>query len=172
MTSKQFFLIALFSFLLFNSCTTEFFENSSQNPETELVEEQQFTDVDERLWTYFEDFENEAALRGIDLDLIDLEITGAIENITEDGVAGTCQYGAHLTHVTVDLPFWNRSSNLIREMVVFHELGHCALGRGHTETENANGVCLSVMNSGTTNCRLLYNQANRTFYLDELFLEL
>lgn len=130
-----------------------------------------YIDVDEDLWSHFQAFENEAAARNIHLNLVDLEITGVIENIQENGVAGTCQYGRHIHHVTIDRNFWNRSSSLIREMVVFHELGHCVLDRGHEESQNDNGVCLSIMNSGTTSCAVAYNQNNRDFYINELFSE-
>lgn len=128
-----------------------------------------FEDVDERLWVHFTNFEEEAAIRGLNFDLNELGITGVIENIPEDGVAGTCQYGQHIHHVTIDNNYWNRASFLQREFVVFHELGHCVLFRDHEEGQFTNGICRSIMRSGLGNCRDAYIQANREYYIDELF---
>jgi len=142
-------------------------------PSNQLIEEapaqESYPEVDRLLWPYFRAFEEEATRRDLDIDLRKLEITGVIDAIREDGVAGTCQYGQHLSHVTIDEDYWKGASAYAREMVVFHELGHCALRRGHTEGSDRNGSCLSLMNSGTTNCTVRYNARNKELYLDELF---
>jgi len=128
--------------------------------------------VDARLISYFESFEYEAALRGIDVDLDAQAINGFIKNIQEDDIAGTCSYQSHQPNVVpIDLEYWNASSPLRREMVVFHELGHCNLGRGHLETAFDNGICTTIMNSGTSDCFVAYNSTNREYYLDELFAQ-
>lgn len=163
----KFQLSLLSIILILQACYPEIEENIDAPQSTPNSNE--YIEVDSRLWDYFSSFEEEAASRGININLRDLEITGVIENISEDGIAGTCQYGRHIHHVTIDLGYWNRSSFLGREMVVFHELGHCALDLGHQEMEDINGNCLSIMNSGTSGCRVLYSQANREYYLDELF---
>jgi len=154
-------LIASFLFLL-NSCTDDIFQSSTDTTP-------QFVDVDERLWSYYKSFEEEGRKRGFNYDLNALEITGSIESIAEQGVAGTCQYGSHIHDVTIDLEFWNSSSERLREFVVFHELGHCVLSRGHSELQFNNGICRSIMRSGLENCRDAYTQENRNYYLDELF---
>lgn len=153
--------------LLLQACYPEL--DDGQDPSLSNQNTNRYPEVDEQLWNYFSSFEQEAMARGVQIDLRNLEISGVIENISENGVAGTCQYGRHIHHVTIDRSFWNRNSHLGREMVVFHELGHCALERGHKEVEDRNGSCLSIMNSGTSGCRVLYSQANRDYYLDELF---
>lgn len=132
--------------------------------------EKQYSNVDEELWSHYAEFEIEAEKRGFSFDLDNLSIGGEIAEIDENGVAGTCQYGSAINnHVTIDETFWLRSSNLIREFVVFHELGHCALLRGHDESQNAQGLCLSIMRSGLGTCRDAYSIENRDAYLDELF---
>jgi len=125
--------------------------------------------VDSRLIPLFELFEYEARIRGYQFDLQELGITGVIDQIAENGVAGTCQYGNHIAHVTVDESYWYNSTAARREMVVFHELGHCVLHRGHTEFSFSNGLCQSIMNSGTSGCHVAYNNTNRQYYLNELF---
>ena len=136
----------------------------------EVPEQRQFANVDERLWSFFEDFEDLAAQRGLDYDLTRFNLTGTIEDIHEAGVAGTCSYGFRSPRdIVVDSDFWNNTSFFGREMVVFHELGHCILGRDHTEATTRNGFCASIMRSGTGNCRTLYNAQNRDYYVNELF---
>lgn len=163
----------LMTFLSLSSCYVD--ESSEANLNTsppDILSSKTYPLADEDLWIYFEEFEQQAALRDIDIDLTKLKITGVIENISEDGVAGTCEYGQHIHHVTVDKEFWSKSSYLRREMVVFHELGHCVLAKDHNEDSNRENVCLSIMNSGTGDCRVDYNSQNRDYYIDELFSNL
>ncbi len=127
--------------------------------------------IDIALQSYFSEFETQGRARGLALDLSDYELTGDIAEIHEDNVAGVCYYSSNQPNqITIDRSFWDRASDDLREMVVFHELGHCVLGRGHREDSNNNGYCLSIMRSGTGTCATLYNEANRRYYLDELFL--
>ena len=154
---KIFSVLLLFSFVMFSACS----EDSSADD--------RFPNVDERLWPLFEEFEIAAANHGLDLNLVALEITGEIENIAGGRIAGTCRSGENIAHITVDLPFWTRSSPFEREMLIFHELGHCVLDRGHLEDEDNTGRCVSLMNSGTSGCNIVYNANSRDFYLEELF---
>ena len=131
-----------------------------------------FPGVEEDLWPYFERFEAEAEARGISVDLRSQAILGEIASIAGDGVAGTCNYNSqHPNQVTIDRQFWNSASLVIREMVVFHELGHCQLVRDHREAQDAQGHCQSIMASGLGNCFLNYNSSTRQALLDELFDE-
>jgi len=132
--------------------------------------QKRYDNVDPELWSHYAAFESEAEKRGFTYDLNNLRVSGEISEIHQAGVAGSCQYGSAIdNHVTIDETFWSKSSNLNREFVVFHELGHCALFRGHDERQNARGLCLSLMRSGTGSCRDAYSVENRDAYLDELF---
>jgi len=129
-----------------------------------------YPDVAQALWPYFQSFEEEAAARGLQIDLANASISGEIDNLDDGNVIGRCQYGRYINnHVTIDRQFWNRSSNLAREMVVFHELGHCFLGRDHREEAFQSGQCQSIMRSGTCCCRDGYSATTRSYYVDELF---
>ncbi len=130
-----------------------------------------FPKVDARLWAYFERFEEEGALRGLDIDLVAEGIIGEIREIAEEHVAGQCTYGSFIdNHIIIDLSFWKSDvSDYTREMVVFHELGHCYLNRGHREDAHPNGACVSVMRSGAGSCFDNYREETRKEYLDELF---
>jgi len=127
-------------------------------------------EVENSLIRYYDSFEQEAAKRGLNIDLDDYDLHSHIAEIQEEGVAGTCHYNSHSSNViTIDLTFWNNASDAVREMVVFHELGHCVLYQGHREEANNQGACLSLMNSGTAGCHVYYSEENRDYYLDELF---
>jgi len=159
--------VALF-FSVFSlcSCLDDLDSVDSLQPEEEVG----YQNVDSRLWDYYSIFEEEAKARGLNVDLRSARISGEIDEIDENNVIGTCQYGGFSTnHVTIDDVFWARSSNLGREFVVFHELGHCFLNRGHIEDSTSDGLCVSLMRSGTGDCRDAYSTRNRAYYLDELF---
>lgn len=137
--------------------------------DTPLTEELT-NETNSALQSYYASFEREAALRGYDVDLDDLDLVSTIEEIEEDGIAGTCHYNSQESNrITIDLTFWQNANQSTRELVVFHELGHCVLFRDHLEDENNQNTCLSIMNSGTSGCRVRYAD-NREYYLDELFL--
>lgn len=141
--------------------------------ELQLVDEPEtrsFPNVDPALWSYYADFESEASRRGLDIDLVEMRISGDFEDIEGEHIAGQCAYGRFTPGaVTIDTEFWRAASGRFREMVVFHELGHCALFRGHSEETLNNGACASIMRSGNGSCRDNYNNLTRSSYLDELF---
>lgn len=58
-----------------------------------------------------------------------------------ENAVGLCwDYGYHDHEIEIDIDYWNRVSDLGREQLIFHELGHCALGLGHNEeTFNVKG---------------------------------
>lgn len=80
---------------------------------------------------------------------------------------GMCRYGGGSASVQLSSSAWARGSETFREMLVYHELGHCMLGRGHRNTRLSSGNPESLMNS------VLFNErtyaANRDYYLRELF---
>lgn len=62
---------------------------------------------------------------------------------------GRCIRGGDFTPVIqLDPFFWNNSDDMDREQLIFHELGHCILGRGHTSqfvTLNGETIPQSIM---------------------------
>lgn len=129
-----------------------------------------FPNVDPELRTYFQRFEDEARARGLSVDLTESGISGEIVEIEDRHVLGQCFYPrSSPNRVTVDQTFWSRGSDLFREFVVFHELGHCFLFRPHLEQQLSNGACVSIMRSGNGTCLDNYNFRTRNSYVDELF---
>ncbi len=142
------------------SCIDE--ELSSGQSETAQIQEE--------LQQFVSAFEGEAAVRGLRIDVAELGVTVELSDIPQDDVAGVCFYHSNQPgRIEIDAPFYNRMTTLEREFVVFHELGHCVLGRGHSEAQYNNGVCRSIMASGTGTCFQRYNQQTRRVYIDELF---
>ncbi len=145
-----------------------FLGSACQKDDEPITPENDPITVDTELQSYFNSFIAEGAKRGVSVDLS--EIYGLIEEIDEENVAGQCSYSsAHPNRIIIDKSYWERASIAYRELVVFHELGHCSLMRDHRDDSSPNGICQSIMNSGLSDCRLLYNDQNREAYLDELF---
>lgn len=128
-----------------------------------------FPGVDTELWVFFNQFEEASAKRGIPVDLVAAGITGSIENLNIDNIAGMCTRNIH--HVTIDKTFWERSSSLRKELIVFHELGHCYLNLNHSDDAYPDGRCKSIMRSGMGACVDVYTYDSRKEYQDELFEE-
>jgi hypothetical protein len=119
---------------------------------------------------YFSSFQEEAALRDVPVDLEEMRINGVLQDIEGSTILGQCNTsGNGEKTVIIDAFSWSRLTDLQKEFLVFHELGHCALGRTHDDSSSPNGTCISIMNTGESNCNIRYNSQNRSTYLDELF---
>ena len=169
---KQLLNHVFFLFIIlisFNACQQD--SSSFAEIEEEVIEiDKQYPNVDSRLWPFFEQFETEAKLRGFNVNLNLSAISGSIDPLEGEHVAGQCTYSSrNPNHVTVDDQFWSNSNDLFKEFIIFHELGHCFLGRGHREGAFANGVCKSLMRSGVEDCLDNYRTTTRSAYIDELF---
>jgi hypothetical protein len=151
------------SLLLLNAC------QSSLSPEPTTLTD--FDKIDSRLWPYFNEFELLANSFGLNIDLSLYDLTAEIKQINENHIAGICQYTnrSNNRYIQIDQDFWNNSNSLYREYIIFHELGHCILGRDHLEGCRVDGSYLSLMRSGNGNCRDRYTSTTRNYYLNELF---
>lgn len=87
----------------------------------------------------------------------------------EGAVVGYCQRGTNITpRVVLNTNYWNGSNFTVadKEVLVFHELGHCLLKRGHNN-QKIDSVPYSIMNAhhiGAWNYTNGYNN-----YVTELF---
>lgn len=160
--------VFLFALVLFTACSVDDdIQQSSTTPDPTTPSSNL---IDPALVDYVQRFEQEAARRGFNVDVKALGITVRLVDIPEDHVAGRCYYNSNFPNrVQIDTPTFNAMSDLMREYVVFHELGHCILARGHTEATYANGICRSIMASGTGSCRVHYTNQTRPTFVAELF---
>lgn len=46
-------------------------------------------------------------------------------------VLGVCKSGGEIAEVEIDPTQWEKMNDIGREQLIYHELGHCALGRPH-----------------------------------------
>jgi hypothetical protein len=151
--------------LITNSCTKE---EIIQPQEQNILE---ILGIPEALIPHFIAFQSEALSRGYDINFLSSGISAELHSLNQGNVAGVCSTNNRgLRHITIDQKFWNRSGHYTREMIVFHELGHCILSRGHKEDAFDNGVCQSIMRSGSGGCFDAYRLNTREYFLDELFL--
>ncbi len=118
---------------------------------------------------YFESFAMEGKLRGIEVDFTHSGITALFGEFSGT-IAGQCTSDeTGFREIRIDAGYWRTASQTEKEYVVFHELGHCYLGRSHIDTRDERGRCTSLMNSGLGVCRNAYSPSTRDDYLDELF---
>ena len=78
---------------------------------------------------------------------------------TEWPVIGVCHTGGDAPRITIDFDFWQTANSVRRLTLMYHELGHCLLGRGHTDK-------FSIMQP------FLLGASTMTSNEDELFEEL
>ncbi len=126
-----------------------------------------YPNVDEQLHEYFKKFEEEGKKRGVNVDLIKSEVHGSLTKINANSIVGICN--KNTTRVIIDKDFWARSSNSSKELIIFHELGHCYLKLPHSSNATHDGVCLSIMRPGNGGCLDYYNSKTRDKMIDELF---
>ncbi len=134
----------------------------SKENETKIIEAE--------LQIYIDLFVSEASDRAIEIDMSEINLGAYIENIEQNGTLGQCiSYSDGSKEIVIDERSWERLDDLEKEYVVFHELGHCVLDRSHDNTQDNNGTCQSIMQSGEGQCQSRYNLNNRSQLLEELF---
>lgn len=155
------FLIIGFSF----NCSNDDSGNEASTPPKE------YRNVQEPLWPYFEQFEKAGLERGIEIDFQEKNIVALIEEIEVEEIGGKCTHpvpGSNRIIINESF-FLNTDDESLKELVIFHELGHCYLGRDHRDESFQNGACKSIMRSGLGNCLDNYKSSTKERYLDELF---
>ena len=154
-----YFVSTLFALIIFASC----------NDPHEYRIDPAFTD-------YLQRFENEGAARGTNLTP---QTSGLIMEFAtlKDSTAGLTHYETPI-RIEIDKTYWNAISksagaDLMKEDLIFHELGHGLLGRAHLNTTLPNNDWKSIMCGGNkVNNRpwnINFRGVRRKYYLDELF---
>ena len=154
-TNKTIAIVLVVSLMTSWSCTKE----------EEFVEP-----IDAELMEYFERFKEEGLQRGVNVDFAAKQVEGHIEDIQDPHVRGKClKYTNGDRVVLIDRFMWNSNNDLEKEFLIFHELGHCYLDRGHLNQADEHGYCVSIMHSSNLACENNYYNSTREEYLDELF---
>lgn len=124
--------------------------------------------VDLAFEEYLTSFEMEANARSVDIDE-GIENLSIVFNDGSEDVVGQCvTFTDGHTEVRIDEETWSRYTATQREILVFHELGHCLLGREHNNEKQA-GKCVSIMRESASTCIISFDESEREDYLNELF---
>ncbi len=120
--------------------------------------------IDPAFQEYVDRFVTEADLRNVKIDISKLKVTYG------DTLKYYCGYG--LTNDVVIRSYcWENSSDINKEILLFHELGHAILGRMHDNTILPNGDFTTIMApNGFYSCYSEFTPEKRKYYLDILFI--
>lgn len=112
---------------------------------------------------------HEAFLRGVPLEFRAEEVDIQFGKL--DGKwGGSCKPNGQTPTITIDSVKWKYIDSLEREVLVYHELAHCLLMRGHVNDVFAFGECKSLLREHISACHVnWWNPKWREYYLDELF---
>lgn len=69
---------------------------------------------------------------GYDVPIFDLIIDFGNLDATKSGLCQTETY--HSPHIYIDKYYWNSEDDIQRLLTIYHEMGHCVLGRDHNNT--------------------------------------
>lgn len=79
------------------------------------------------------DFVSDAGLHGRTLTVDTIIVFGDVKaQGGETNAAGVCNVGPNGGTITLDSTYWNRVGDWSKKILLYHELGHCVLGRVHT----------------------------------------
>lgn len=113
--------------------------------------------------------------RAIDLSGISIRFGDtAAESVTlsEANIAGYCEFSTKVITITDNPKIfdWVKVSDSEREELIFHELGHCALGRAHTAAlRPGTNEPASIMTPDLIGSLPVYSEYHAG-YIEELFL--
>ncbi|NNL92377.1 MAG: hypothetical protein HKO66_09115, partial [Saprospiraceae bacterium] len=123
---------------------------------TDIVE----TDVE--LQPYFDIFASEGEKRGFIVDYEAERIEGLLQDILSSSVQGQCfRNESKPKKVIIDTEYWANATDLEREFIIYHELGHCFLNRDHLDSSDNKGNCVSIMHSNPGACNFILTPDNR-----------
>ncbi|MEQ8417484.1 MAG: hypothetical protein RIB71_23580 [Imperialibacter sp.] len=128
------------------------------------------TNVPDDVSGYVDSFIHEAELRGYDFADVRQGLTVEFTDLP-DNKGGSSKSSFFGNHIKLAPLIWKQMNDRQREMLVFHELGHCVLGRKHKNETLLLGECASIMKEGGENTCVadIYSESWRSYYIDELF---
>lgn len=140
------------------------------------VQEEMVTNAyeSEEFGVYVRLFQKEAETRKLELSLPTLDRSLRIykvDNFSKDlekqYVIGLCVKTAGEITIYISKTAWNEYDSQQREMLLFHELGHCVLNLEHDKSLDSAGVPNDIMYP--INFDSIYYFKYRKFYLDRMF---
>lgn len=136
------------------------------------AEEPRVRAMDQESGVYLKLFKLEGKLRGVDVDYTTIRVFIANrfpwpESPRDRGTIGVCWFLGDRRIIIIRQAYWDQADAAAREMLMFHELAHCALNLPHDMSTNEFGYPTSLMFPSAFPSTLYYNR--RSEYLDQLF---
>lgn len=95
-------------------------------------------------------------------------LTAQLSDRIEDPAVGECARDAGTPIVRISRTFWSSASDAAKTLILYHELGHCVLGRDHEDTLILNdSIPRSLMATRELNVAVFV--LHYDYYLCELF---
>lgn len=107
---------------------------------------------------YYDTFLEEGLKRGVNLYSIP-RVSIYFSETLSDNFAGYCSWGEGYRFISINKKYWDGYSEIDREYLIFHELGHCVLGKDHDDGGVMSNDYFDWINYAN----------NRHHYLDLLF---
>jgi hypothetical protein len=124
--------------------------------------------IDPALQPYYDRFVQAGMSEGVFTSgiPITIEFGGISEADLASGVLANCTMGQF--HIRVDAKAWNSSNttDIAKEYILFHELGHCILNREHDTSHDRAGHITSMMYPYID---IGMYQIDKSYYIHELF---
>ncbi len=126
--------------------------------------------MDQEAGVYLRFFRQAAIMRGLSLNYETLRVYKVDRfpwSDINDYTIGVCLRKAEKHVILIKEEYWDRADSVSREMLMFHELGHCILDLPHNLATRPNGDPVSLMYPTIFESSTYYD--NHEPYLDELF---
>lgn len=120
--------------------------------------------------SYLRLFRAEAEKRNININYEGLRVYFVDKfhpRMEEMGVIGLCDFQSDKQIVYIRRPSWNSYDSMQREMLIFHEIGHCLLGQVHDQSMDFDSVPVDLMFPASFPS--FYYAQQRTQFLDRMF---
>ena len=120
--------------------------------------------VHPELQPYVNSFLQEGNKRSIPVYIENLIATFGV---MEDDTWGTCHFNNDVPYITISADAWHGIVETSKEILMYHELGHCLLGRNHRNDKDMAGINVSIMGEYALQYR--HYEARRDDFVNELF---
>jgi hypothetical protein len=125
--------------------------------------------VDSEFQPYVDSFNKEAISRNIDVDEGGL-IVGFVDQSEIPNYCGQGTFNPPHVKISETPTCWSSATDINKEILFFHEMGHAVLRRVHINDTLPNGDYKSMMFDGNQfNLYGAQDEQRRNYYLDELF---
>lgn len=158
------FVFLFISIFLFSSCGLKLKDHQQVDGTRE------FNTSDPAFNSYVNKFESKAKTETGDSNFTIGDIPINFKELPEGDVQGLCnEYSDGTKEILIKRSWWNNVDEGLRESLLFHELGHCRLGRNHNDdmlTIGNSQFKVSLMNT------YIVESAEYTLHQTEYFKEL